>query len=249
MTDPSDPQRLADGPSGSPLGELLASASRDLPSDRELSALAGQLGGVLDAPPPPSTSAPGSSRLVKWSVVGGVAALIAGGAVSLFAPKGPSATVPSARVPSATVSGAALSSATVSGAALPLAPSASAAHAISAADPVPSGAAAEAASVASANTIAPSARKAPSPDAFSEAALLEQARHALSSAPATALALTAQHATRFPHGVLAQEREVIAIEALRRLHRTSEAERRAAAFDQAFPGSAHQRRVDEATAR
>jgi hypothetical protein len=81
----------------------------------------------------------------------------------------------------------------------------------------------------------------------SEPVLLEQARRALASSPATALALTNQHAARFPHGVLAQEREVIAIEALRRLGRSAEADRRAAAFAQAFPGSAHQRMVEDAS--
>jgi hypothetical protein len=81
----------------------------------------------------------------------------------------------------------------------------------------------------------------------SEASLLERARRALTSAPATALALANQHAARFPHGALAQEREVIAIEALRRLGRSAEADRRAAAFAQAFPGSAHQRMVEDAS--
>jgi hypothetical protein len=82
-------------------------------------------------------------------------------------------------------------------------------------------------------------------EGLSEPALLEQARRSLSSSPATALALTGQHAARFPHGVLAQEREVIAIEALRRLGRSAEADGRAAAFARAFPGSAHQRRVED----
>jgi hypothetical protein len=77
--------------------------------------------------------------------------------------------------------------------------------------------------------------------------LLEQARRALASSPATALSLTNQDAARFPRGALAQEREVIAIEALRRLGRGAEADRRAAAFAQTFPGSAHQRRVEDAS--
>jgi hypothetical protein len=48
---------------------------------------------------------------------------------------------------------------------------------------------------------------------------------------------------------LAQEREVIAIEALRRLNRSAEADRRAAAFAKAFPGSVHQRAVEDASAK
>jgi hypothetical protein len=81
---------------------------------------------------------------------------------------------------------------------------------------------------------------------LSEAALLEQARRALNGSPNFALQLANQHRTRFPKGVLTQEREVIAIEALRRLHRSSEADQRAGVFSKAFPGSAHQRMVDEA---
>jgi hypothetical protein len=84
-----------------------------------------------------------------------------------------------------------------------------------------------------------------SSDGPSEPVLLEQARKALASAPAAALALTNEHAARFPHGALAQEREVIAIEALRRLHRSAEAESRSAAFAKAYPGSAHRRMVED----
>jgi hypothetical protein len=42
---------------------------------------------------------------------------------------------------------------------------------------------------------------------------------------------------------LVQEREVIAIKALRQLGRNSEADGRAAAFAKAFPGSAFQRKL------
>jgi hypothetical protein len=39
--------------------------------------------------------------------------------------------------------------------------------------------------------------------------------------------------------MLAQEREVIAVEALEKLGRTAEADRRAQAFARAYPGSSH----------
>ena len=78
----------------------------------------------------------------------------------------------------------------------------------------------------------------------SEAELLENARRKLSSDPSGALELVQQHRARFRGGVLAQEREVIAIEALRRLGRTAEADARAEAFDRAFPNSAHRRKID-----
>ncbi len=78
----------------------------------------------------------------------------------------------------------------------------------------------------------------------SEAELLERARRLLGSNPSGALELAQQHRARFAGGVLAQEREVIAIEALRRLGRSAEADARAEAFERAFPNSAHRRKLD-----
>lgn len=56
-----------------------------------------------------------------------------------------------------------------------------------------------------------------------EAALLEAARAKLRSAPAAALALSREHAARFPQGQLTSERSLIQIEALHRLGRDAEA--------------------------
>jgi hypothetical protein len=78
----------------------------------------------------------------------------------------------------------------------------------------------------------------------SEAELLERARRLVSSNPSGALELAQQHRARFAGGVLAQEREVIAIDALRRLGRLKEAEARAQAFERAFPNSAHRRKLE-----
>jgi outer membrane protein assembly factor BamD (BamD/ComL family) len=61
--------------------------------------------------------------------------------------------------------------------------------------------------------------------------------------PAEALRALEEHRARFPQGTFAQEREVLAIEALVRLGRRAEAEARAAAFARQFPGSAHRRRI------
>ena len=57
-----------------------------------------------------------------------------------------------------------------------------------------------------------------------EAAMLEQARHELSRAPDVALAIAAEHASRFPRGQLGAERVMIQIEALHRLGREAEAQ-------------------------
>jgi outer membrane protein assembly factor BamD (BamD/ComL family) len=78
----------------------------------------------------------------------------------------------------------------------------------------------------------------------SEASLLQRAQAALRGDPARALTLTQEHRRRYPHGKLSQEREVIAIEALSRLGRSSEAGKRAEDFGKSYPGSAHQKKVE-----
>src|SRR5580658_4950602 len=85
----------------------------------------------------------------------------------------------------------------------------------------------------------PSQAQIANPPPESELALLQRAGDRLRSDPAGALDLAEQHAARFPSGALAQEREVIAIEALAGLHRDSEARDRAQHFVRDFPGSAH----------
>jgi len=77
-----------------------------------------------------------------------------------------------------------------------------------------------------------------------EVHLLERAQDALGASAAEALALTRQHAGRFPGGALAQERELVAIQALLRLGQAGEARARGARFLAAFPGSAHRRRIE-----
>jgi len=56
-----------------------------------------------------------------------------------------------------------------------------------------------------------------------ETALLERARREMRSSPSLALALSSEHARRFPRGQLAAERALIQIEALHRLGRDVEA--------------------------
>ena len=61
-----------------------------------------------------------------------------------------------------------------------------------------------------------------------EAKLLSTARSFLDDSPALSLAVTEQHRQKYPLGQLSAEREFVAIEALLRLGRRQEAERRAA---------------------
>jgi hypothetical protein len=91
----------------------------------------------------------------------------------------------------------------------------------------------------------PSAAEAAPPQP-SEAALLFGARKALASQPSAALRLLDLHAARFPDGLLTPEREVLRIEALRRLGRTAEADQRLRAFQKRYPDSIHLRRLQDA---
>ncbi|WCQ90196.1 hypothetical protein [Sorangium sp. Soce836] len=82
------------------------------------------------------------------------------------------------------------------------------------------------------------------PDAETETGLLQRAQDALGARPAEALALTDVHRARFPRGALSQEREVIAIGALKALGRGGEARARADRFVAEHPSSAYRRRIE-----
>jgi hypothetical protein len=223
-----DPPRLLDPASSAPpeLRALFEAGAADLPNDAQLAALAARLGPVL-APNAGPTAASGTATGVKVGV--GLAAVI--GAVGLVVglrgkpdapPRSDSArTVPSA-APTPSPAPSPPAQAPEETSAAPSAP-ASEGPAASAAHP----------------TISPAFRP-----AESEAEFLERARGALAKSPAQALALANLHRSRFPGGVLAQEREVIAIEALKRLGRTEEATRRAADFARRYPGSAYRLKLD-----
>jgi hypothetical protein len=89
----------------------------------------------------------------------------------------------------------------------------------------------------------PRARALPKAPRTSEAELLRRAQRALVDHPSQALALTAEHRRRYAEGALTEEREVIAIEALRRLGREQAAQARAAAFEAKYRNSVHRSRV------
>jgi hypothetical protein len=73
----------------------------------------------------------------------------------------------------------------------------------------------------------------------SEIELLKQARSALAPDPLQAFALTERCRAQYPNGTFAQEREYIAITALARLGRTSDAQGRASLFRRRYPSSAY----------
>jgi hypothetical protein len=186
-----------------------------------------------------------------WALAGAGVALVIGGAVFvLWSPSSPVA--PSEPRSLATVAEVAPSPMTAEAAPTP--PSAAVVEAPAAppADQIgskpavatPERPARSRAMAPGANTRASASKRGAGGDGVPETALLEQARAALHSRPAEALELTRRHQARFPSGVLAQEREVIAIEALERLGQREAASVRAAAFERRYRGSVHQPRLE-----
>jgi hypothetical protein len=75
-----------------------------------------------------------------------------------------------------------------------------------------------------------------------ELALIAQAQ-GLRDQPQALLKVLKQHATWYPHGMLAQEREVLAVEALLAAGQIEAGKRRAARLEAEFPNSAHLPRI------
>ncbi|HET9932854.1 MAG TPA: hypothetical protein VFQ35_19255 [Polyangiaceae bacterium] len=221
MSSSDDPTRLRDSAlSGEErLAQLFRAAGDDLPSATQLEALAGRLGPVLDAPTPPRVP----RTFSKLGALGGTAAVLAivgGYLVSRSAPHVEPAPLPAH-----------------SSSSQPASPPKQEASA-PVAEPVPP----PSSSVEVAPVLSAPRGASAKPD---EATLLEQARRALASDPRRALALTQRHQALYPRGVLVQEREVIAIEALRRLGREGQASDRANSFEKSYPDSAHRRAVEK----
>ena len=76
-----------------------------------------------------------------------------------------------------------------------------------------------------------------------DAGWLQAARRVVISNPSRALALTREHAQRFPHSPLAEERSALRIEALSRVGRSEQARRAFADFERAYPRSPYRHRL------
>lgn len=72
-----------------------------------------------------------------------------------------------------------------------------------------------------------------------ETALIAAARSAIGSAPSAALASLDEHRREFFEGQLAPEREFLAVDALRRMNRLTEARQRALDLSRRFPSSSY----------
>jgi hypothetical protein len=197
-----------------------------MPNANELDSLAARLAPAFAAP----RGAPARPPFAKLGALGLGAAAVAALVAGYFATRSPAPVrAPNPAVPTA-----------------PVAPPASvnAAPSVPAVEPPP---AAEQPSAPA--KPAPSVLKGTRERAPDEAKLLEQARRALSTNPSQALAITRRHQALYPNGALAQEREVIAIEALRRLGKSGQASERADSFEQKYPDSAHRRTVEKGLAK
>ncbi len=244
----SDPKRLLEGGEGD-LAKLLSAGKSEIPDAAQLGALAAKIGIVGGA----GTSAGAAGA----SGAGGVSG--AGSAAAAAAVKtGVAMKIGGAAVVVATAAASTAIVATSTSDAPPRTPVGIVAMPSSSADTSPGASTVfrlteppQDPSSAAPPPPAPTSSVAGRPAASAvaegpavEVRLLERAQDALRSRPAEALALADDHARRFPRGMLVQEREVIAIEALVKAGRVGEAKARAARFKERFPGSSHTRRVD-----
>lgn len=250
----SDPTRLSDSRSNSSelLRRLVRAGQSEVPEAQRLRQLADRLGLKLGAAAAASGAAKGAAGLaIGATKIGAVTVLVLGTGAAAMAihhlAKAPPEVVSTPSVeddttplrPASSVVTAALSREEPPPATAPPSPLPSV--------QVPQGSVSSARrpreglndSVQVASTAAP----ADSLPVDTELSLLEQAQRVLRSDPGRALGLANRDARIYPMGALAQEREVIAIEALAQLGRHSEASARAARFFQTFPGSAHGTRV------
>jgi hypothetical protein len=239
MSATSDPPRWtsSDSAAPAPLRALLGHAQADVATDAELSVLEARLApligtGVSGAPSVAKPLAGAPATAATAVKVGALVAAVAGVGTAWVVLSGPTHTAATPPAPPAAIAAPAPAAPAAPTADLGAPPSEPTAPPVDAPRPSPP----------SEGANSPSRR--PNPEAtVSEADLLGQAQVALRSDPGKALSLAEKHRSAFPHGMLVQEREVLAIEALTRLGRSSQAKARAAAFLDAYPRSAYRSKV------
>jgi hypothetical protein len=255
MTDGSVP-RLFEADSGAPdeLRGLLDAAHTDVLSRDAIVRVTAGVEQALGPRPGPGPS--GAAPAAPWSALAKIAGiLVIGGvviaALALRRPSAPAATAP----PTAPSTSEEAPKPVVP---TPIAPSADS-------DGLPATAVEPIASAAPSATLpsrrratpAPTSSAAPAPPSpgspgspgstttvMEEHLLLRRARAALQTDPQAALALTREHERRFPQGMLIEEREVIAIEAMARSGSADDARTRLRRFKAEYPTSVHGRELD-----
>jgi len=255
---PKDPDRLATGDeSNAALRELLDAGKRELPTEAQLASLAAKLGPLAGSGNGGGDGGGGNGGGGGGDGGGGgsvlaslggakpvaiivVASLAVWGGQQLFQPSPrsvhnvrPAVSAPLARVVAEE-------------------PAVSAAPSDEVPEPLPLAVPAAPVVVKASPSPKPSASVAPPPtpvlppvqDSDLEVKLLQRAQDALLTTPTDALSLANEDIRRFPNGLLRQEADVLAIDALVHLGRRDAAEARAAKFREAHPGSTHLRRIE-----
>jgi hypothetical protein len=246
-----------------PLLRAALETNGDEPSRSELEALAANLGiplvpGPVVRPPLGASPAAGVLAVAKTKILTGLLApalvgAMAGGAVwqatepartraapavaSLERPRVERSTDPSPGARAPLTTSPPIASAAPATSAPSVAP-------VVAAQRVPSNASEPNPLVPSVPAVVPPQVSEPPAPPLSEVELLERAKSLVDARPNDALALTAEHASRFPQGMLVQEAEVIAIEALVRADRRGAAEAKLVQFRKRFGGSAYLPRLE-----
>jgi hypothetical protein len=251
MTRDREPTRLSelrgDGPDG--LRRALGDARRSAPDGAARARIAAGLRATLGMPPGSAlgTRAARDSVWRPLAITGGVATATVAAVLALRAVMSPPYAPPAPAPAIVEIARAAPA------AAVPAPPALSPAPALEPAAPAPAAAANQAvlSSRLPSRPALPATRRAPRPSLAarhasipSEGELLHRAQQALRDDPAGGLALARQHAALYPAGALAQERDVIAVEALSRLGRRDEAHAAAQAFLAQHPDSPHRGRVE-----
>ncbi len=225
-----EPKRLLESLEGGELRSLLEAGKSERPDDRQLLALAAKIGaaGGLGGAGGAAAGTATAAKATAGAAVKVTLAMKIGAAVALASAVGVGAVVvtrPNPGPPPADTHVALVAPPPSIGLSAPPP---------LVRDPLPS--ATTSATAKPASTIAPA-------DPEGEVKLLASAQDALRSDPARALALCNEHARKYPGGNVAQEREVIAIEALMKMGNRPAAKARADRFNAAYPGSSHARRI------
>jgi hypothetical protein len=243
MSDKVAVPRLVADPNVAPeLRALVEHARTDIPQPQQLAHLATRLDAAIAANLPgpelelPNVgTAPSIIGVKVWTTALVIGGLVVGGAVLGIGSRQPMTAPHTDKVASVATLHTAEQNSKLGDAPTPLPPPSATAQALTDTAVGATG---------SSNTSAAPQAKSKS-QVGSEATLLSAARGALARNPERALALTDEHARNFPHGELVQEREVIAIEALRRLGRTDAARKRGSSFQSAYPESVHRSKVTQ----
>lgn len=241
----SDPKPwLEEGPPSPELRSLLESARADEPSAQQLASLAAKLSPLLVLPAvavAPAAAAGQAGAAAGKAATVAAAAAKTGLAVKVLVTVGAVAAVGSAFQAGRVYEDKVAPPKMIERPVVVVAPPAPAPEPVVVPEPAPVVEPQPAPAPALKPQVKPAA---PKPEA--EAAMLEQAMTSLKAGDAKkALALCERHARELgANGLLVQEREVIAIEALVRLGRGADAKARAEKFKKAFPTSTHLLKVE-----